>query len=141
MTGLLGQAARFGVVGVAATALHVALVLLLVEGPGVPPLSANALAFCAALALSYFGNHGWTFAASGRHRRHFPRFAAVALAGLALNQGIMAVAVAGLGLDYRIGLAVVVAVVPALSFLANRAWAFGPTAAPARGHGPEHSPS
>ena len=132
MRALVGQAARFGTVGLAATALHVAVVLALVELLAVPVLSANLLAFCAALALSYWGNHGWTFAARGRHEHHFPRFAAIALAGLVLNQGIMAGAVSGLGLDYRIGLAVVVVVVPLLSFLANRAWAFGAPRQPER---------
>ena len=119
---------RFGLVGVAATLLHVALVLALVERVAAPLYLANGLAFCAALALSYLGNHAWTFRASGRHEVHFPRFVAVALAGLALNQGIMALAVEGLGLDYRIGLMLVVTLVPLLSFLGNRAWAFaGPT--------------
>ena len=124
MSPVLQQAARFGVIGLAATALHVILVLALVEGPGLPVLLANGIAFSAALALSYAGNHGWTFRARGRHGRHFPRFVAIALIGLALNQAIMAAAVSGLDLDYRLGLAAVVVVVPVLSFLANRAWAF-----------------
>ena len=125
---LLGQGLRFGAVGLAATLLHVVLVLALVEGPDLPVLLANGLAFCAALALSYLGNHGWTFRANGGHQRHAPRFLAVALAGLVLNQAIMAASVDGFGLDYRLGLALVVTLVPLLSFLANRTWVFqGPT--------------
>ena len=124
MSGLLGQGLRFGAVGLAATLLHVALVVVLVEGPGVPVLLANGLAFCTALALSYLGNHGWTFRARGRHERYAPRFLAVALAGLVLNQAIMAASVDALGLDYRLGLAFVVTLVPLLRFLANRTWVF-----------------
>ena len=72
----------------------------------------------------YLGNHRWTFAAKGAHAVHFPRFTAIALAGLSLNQAIVYVMVEVMVLDYRDALIIVVLVVPALSFVLNRGWVF-----------------
>lgn len=123
MSALFGQSLRFAVVGLAATAVHVGVALALAAA-GWAPLWANFVAFGAALALSYFGNHGWTFGAGGRHGHHFPRFVALALAGLALNQAIVFIAVERAGWSFGAALAVVVLVVPVLSFALNRVWVF-----------------
>jgi putative flippase GtrA len=48
----------------------------------------------------------------------------IALSGLVLNQAIVYLMAERLGWDYRLALAVVVLVVPALSFIANRGWVF-----------------
>ncbi|MDH3473017.1 MAG: GtrA family protein [Rhodospirillales bacterium] len=118
------QAARFAVVGGTATLSHLAVAVVLVEGPGLAPVLANFLAFCAAVLVSYLGNHSWTFGARGEHLLHFPRFAAIAVTGLALNQAIVYTMVEVVGADYRLALVVVVLVVPALSFALNRGWVF-----------------
>lgn len=125
MTALPRQAFRFAVVGVMATMTHVTVAVVMVEAAAVRPIWANLIAFCAALFVSYGGNHRWTFGQVRGHGRSFPRFATVAVAGLVLNQTIMwALAERG-GLDYRIALAVVVLVVPALTFMLNKLWVFG----------------
>jgi putative flippase GtrA len=115
---------RFGVVGVAASVTHVVVALLLIERAGVPLLWANALAFSVAVFVSYFGNHAWTFRRAGHHRRHFPRFLAVALGGLALNQSIVFLAVEVAGMPYLYGILLVVLIVPGLSFALSKCWAF-----------------
>lgn len=128
------QVGRFGIIGVGATLTHVVIVLALVEGRIMGPFAANVVAFSAALFVTYVGNHKWTFALTGAHRRHFPRFIVIALLGLSLNQGVVYLIVEALGWDYRIALALVATVVPAITFLLNRGWAFS--------HGPEgpHAP-
>jgi len=118
------QATRFAVIGAAATITHVSVAVLAVERLSTPVLLANALAFAAAVLVSYFGHHAWTFRRSGRHGKHFPRFLLVALAGLAANQAIMFAIVNLAGLDYLFGLALVVLIVPASSFVLSRRWAF-----------------
>ncbi len=118
------QFGRFALIGAMATTTHILLAIVLVELVGLPPVSANFLAFCGALAVSYLGNHRWTFAANGRHEHHFPRFAIVALIGLALNQSIMYGTVVVAELDYRIGLAAIVILLPLLTFGLNRKWVF-----------------
>jgi putative flippase GtrA len=124
MPALLQQIARFAGVGGIATLVHVALGLLIARHFAVPVLLANTIAFMAAVGVSYLGNHGWTFARIGRHDKHFPRFLLVSFTGLALNQLIVYAAVYVGGFDYVYGLAVVVVVVPALSVLMSRHWAF-----------------
>ena len=89
MTPMTAQLWRFGVVGIAATITHFSVAIGLVELAGLPVLGANFLAFAVALGVSYGGNHRWTFERSDAHRRYLPRFAAVAIGGLGLNQSIV----------------------------------------------------
>ncbi len=124
MTAIAGQSLRFLAVGGAATLVHVATAIALVEAAGWSILFANIVAFAFAVLVSYLGNHRWTFGRAGRHDHHLPRFIVLALGGLALNQAIVFGMVRSAGIDYRVALMVVVAVVPALSFVLNKVWAF-----------------
>ncbi len=124
MTAIAGQSLRFLAVGGAATGVHVATAMVLVETAGWSILNANVVAFAVAVMVSYLGNHRWTFGRSGRHDHHLPRFVVLAFGGLALDQAIVFAMVQGAEIDYRVALMVVVGVVPALSFVANRCWAF-----------------
>jgi putative flippase GtrA len=121
---LARQIFRFGVVGVAATVTHVAVAVTLIERVGTPVLAGNGLAFLVAVFVSYFGHHSWTFARDGFHDRHLPRFVTISLIGLALNQAIIFALVTLGGLPYLVGVLVVVSVVPALTFVLSRSWAF-----------------
>jgi len=121
---LFGQVLRFGAVGAAASATHVAVALILIEQVGLPIMTANGLAFAVAVLLSYIGNHSWTFARAGNHERHLPRFIAVSLAGFAVNQAIVFATVRLAGLPYIVGILIVILVVPAFTFLLSRSWAF-----------------
>ena len=85
---------------------------------------ANLFAFSLALLISFTGNYHWTFKASTPYTSAFPRFFTIALLGLGLNQTIMFSVVSLLALDYRLGLAAVIMVVPSISFMANKLWAF-----------------
>lgn len=123
---LHGQIMRFGLVGITATATHLATILVLVEWSGWSPLWANLLAFSLAVLVSFGGHYHWTFEASTSYSAAFPRFCITALLGLGLNQTIMFSVVSLLGLDYRLGLAAVIMVVPCISFMANKLWAFQP---------------
>jgi len=118
------RAARFAVVGGAATATHLTVGLLLAEGLGMAPFWANFLAFSAAVFVSYFGNLIWTFDLAEAGLERLPRFMVVALSGLAANQAIVFFAVNVAGWSYRLALAIVLLIVPALTYLANRQWVF-----------------
>lgn len=120
----LAKAFKFGLVGLGATAIHSLIVIALVQFVAWDPVLATIPAFIIAFLFSYRLNHGWTFGAIGNHRHHFCRFAIVTLTILACNLAIMYGAVDLLGLDYLIGLVVVIAVMPLVSFLLNANWAF-----------------
>jgi putative flippase GtrA len=116
---------RFGAVGLAATAVHFALLTLLVEAAGLPPPAANGAAFLGALGVTYLGQSLWVFPGRSRHGpRQMLRFAASLAIGFGANVAIMALSVQVLGLGYRAGFVLAVLLVPALSFVVNRFWVF-----------------
>jgi len=121
MTGLL----RFGVSGAIATATHATLFTAAVELFSIAPVIATTLSFCAALIVSYGLNFHWTFASSGMHRVILPRYAVVALTGLALNVMITYVVVNIGGHWYGYALLAVITIVPLMTFLLSKYWAFG----------------
>lgn len=121
---LPGQIMRFGMVGITATATHITTAMLLVEWAHLEPLKANFFAFSLAVLVSFGGHYHWTFKASTPYSSSFPRFSAIALLGMGFNQTIIFSVVNLLGLDYRFGLAAVIMVVPVISFMANKLWAF-----------------
>lgn len=67
-------AARFGLVGLLSTAVHIAIVWLLLALASVGPILANTLAFLTAFCISFTGNYLWTFRSPGNPRRAAFRF-------------------------------------------------------------------
>ena len=123
--GRLAQLFRFGIVGAIATAVHISVVVSLVESTVISdPLVANIVAFCCAVLVSYFGHNYWTF----QHRQHstkqFARFVLITLSALGLNQIILYVATRLIGLDYKIGLIFVILLVPIFTYFLARLWVF-----------------
>jgi len=115
---------KYGIVGLIGTALHTALLVLLVESVRMHPVPASAAGFLAALAASFILNRRWTFGVRRPGRHAFFKYTAVSVAGLALNGGIMFAAVEWLRLEYWIGQLVAVLVVPPVNFALNAAWTF-----------------
>lgn len=113
---------RFAVVGASASAVHAA-VGITASWLGLVPLAANTAGFIAALGVSYLGNSLWTFGVDAARPKAFARFVVLALAAFASNQAIVYGLTAKLGWSYAASLLVVLATVPALTFLAARSWA------------------
>ena len=113
----------FLLVGVAATAVHVAVGLAAAKAFGLAPLLANTVAFFAALAVSYLGNSKLTFRVPAKRWRAVLRYAALTGLGFALNQAIVALVVYRWGFDYALALAIVVVTIPPLTFVAAKYWA------------------
>jgi putative flippase GtrA len=129
---LFHQFLKFGVVGALATATHVSLYVLLVEWPELDPLTSNFLAFCVALLVTFLGNYHWTFAEevrSGKLKRlrSFLKLSLAALTGLALNSAIVVLIVDILRLEYLLAIPFMVTLVPVVTFLITRLWAFRPS--------------
>jgi len=121
------QYARFGCVGIIATVLHLALFATLIEGLGMPALPANALAFTAAVTVSFLGHARWTFGVYAG-RSAFGRFAIAAFLGLLLNSAIVWLVMEVAGAAYGYALAFMATVTPTAIFLVSRFWIFGSTA-------------
>jgi len=118
----LQQLIRFGIVGVSAMAVHFAVVSLLVPR-GMAPLLANFPAFLVAFQVSYLGHRHWTFREQGHGSSSYLKLLVVSLSSFAANEGLYAVLL-HMGLGYRAGLAVVLVLVSAITFLASRFWVF-----------------
>jgi len=121
---LVGSAVRFGLVGGLSTLVHVIAFFVFERVFGWGPTPSTTAAFMIAVGVSYVLHRSWTFQAEGLHTRHFPRFAFIALTGLGINVGVMHLTTEVLELSSLLGLAIVVTVVPAVSFLGNRYWGF-----------------
>lgn len=113
----------FGIGGIT-TFVHVVIGLIAHHGAGLAPFNANLVAFCFGFFMSYFGHRTYTFRSPGRMSRSMPRFFVIAAASLALNQIIVHGVVTMLGHPYWLALAVMVAIVPAFTYLLGRLWAF-----------------
>lgn len=122
---LVGQLARFGAVGMGATAIHVAVAgaYLLLSPPPASATCANLSGFAAAFAVSFAGNALYVFRYRGKVGPVFGRFLAVSLLTLAFSTAVSLVA-DRLGLSPLIALAAVVAGVPLISFLGHKFWVF-----------------
>jgi putative flippase GtrA len=128
MRRLSAQIFLFGLVGVSAMLVHMAVVWLLVEGIAFTPLRANVVGFLVAFAVSYLGHGRLTFRGHGaKTRAALPRFFLVATMGFVVNQGAYAVLLAHYGLQrYLPLLAMVLVGVAAMTFVLSRFWAFSP---------------
>ena len=117
---------RFGLVGVANTAVHAGIVIALMELLAPPAFIANGIAFCFANVMSYLLNSRFTFRIPAS-LLGYRRFLAVSLVSLGLTLLITSV-VEYLGLHYAVGLVMAIFVVPVLNYLVMKLWAFKPAA-------------
>jgi len=113
---------RFGVSGVIATGVHVAVATPLIYLLHASQVGANGVAFVVANVASYLLNTLWSFGATPT-RDSYLRFLIVSLLGLAMTLGISAGAQA-LGFGYWAGLAAILSVVPVVTFVLHRTWTY-----------------
>jgi putative flippase GtrA len=131
------QLSWFVLVGAAAAATHMAVVVVLVESLGWAPLAANVAGWMLAFFVSFGGHYRLTFSGSGAAL--WPaarRFALISFGGFVANQAAYAVLLRFSGLNYALGLFLVLLGVAAATFVLSRWWAFrqhhtGPSAPPA----------
>jgi len=121
---ILNEALRFGVVGIAATGVHLATLTAGVELAGIPPGLMNGLAFCAAVSVTYFGQTLWVFRVARRHALQTMRFAVSVLFGIFANMAIMTAAVHLVHVPYIYGFIAGLLLVPAATFILNKFWVF-----------------
>lgn len=120
---MIAQLARFGVVGIAAMAVHWIVVAVIVP-LGIVPLIANIIGFAVAFNVSYIGHRNWTFASEAGHATTLTRFLGVSITSFMLNEAMYSLLLRYTALDYRIALFIVLVAVAALTFVLSRYWAF-----------------
>lgn len=114
----------FVLVGATATLVHFGVVVALVRHDVMPPLTANLVAWVVAFTLSFMGHWRLSFRSqqapvwrSGR------RFFGVSVGGFMINHAIYALLL-HLGWSYAAALLVAMAIVPILTYVVSRYWAF-----------------
>lgn len=117
------QFVRYVIIGAAGTALHFATLVLLVQVGHVNAVVASTSGATAGALANYILNHRYTFASKQAHAQALPRFAIVALAGMAINAALMAVML-NLGWHYLLAQAFSSTVILVAGYLANRKWTF-----------------
>ena len=103
MRRLIGQAIKFGFVGVIAFGIDYGLLVLLTQIFGVNYLVSATVSFIVALVFNYVASMRFVFSrkAGVSRVREFVLFAVLAVIGLALNDLVMWAGVS-IGIDYRI---------------------------------------
>jgi putative flippase GtrA len=121
---LVRQGGLFFVVGLAATAVHALMALAARDLGHASPMAATAAGYLCAVGVSYLGNARFTFGRPALHGPQFVRFMVVSLSGFAVNAGLTWLLSSRLGWPFPATLAVIVVVIPVLSFTASKLWAF-----------------
>lgn len=113
--------ARFGVIGLVATAVHLIAASACVVVGEVQELPANILAFCIAFPVSYFGHRYFTFRTAGS----VMRFLMVSGASFVANNTILVALLELLQLEGVYAITAALVLTPIMVFLLSRYWVFG----------------
>lgn len=118
----LGRVLRFAAVGGMSTCVHVAVAFSLISEWGYVESIANGCAYGVAVLFSYTANASWTFA-GGHSPGSLWRFGSVSLFGLGLSMGVSHAAMIW-GVPALGGIALVVVIVPPLTYALHARWTF-----------------
>ena len=135
----LEQFVRFAIVGVIATAIHFAVLVVLVQGEFAGTVWASSIGFAASVLINYALNRSFTFRSRGAHADAFPKFMVVALIGLGLNGCLVWLFHVAVGLHYLLAQVLATAGTLSSNFVLNRTWAF-PEASLSRYHHHREAP-
>lgn len=119
---LIRQAARFSLSGLLVTGVHVLIATLLIQLILLSPSLANGVAFMVATIVSYLINTLWSFS-SPLHGRNLFRFGIVSFIGILISM-LVSGAAENQGLHYCYGIALVVCIVPPVTFLLHNFWTY-----------------
>jgi putative flippase GtrA len=120
----LRQFLTFGAVGVAATAIQYAVLIICVELLGLRPTLSSGIGFTLSAAANYQLNHRLTFRSSRPHRSAAMRFALVAAIALLLNVFVMDALTAHWHAPYLLAQIAATALVFLWTFGASAGWTF-----------------
>ncbi len=121
---LLHQVFRFGVIGLTAAFIQIGVVVALVQGFNMAPLSANVVGFLIAFQMSYWGHRLWTFkAADTLHVVAIPKLLLVQLINFTANETLFYFFLT-LHLPYPLALAIVLTILPIFTYFSSKLWVF-----------------
>ena len=117
------QFTRYAAVGVLATLVHYAILIVCVERARWPAWLASGCGASIGAQVAYLGNRWFTFSSRAGFGVSWLRFQILALAGALLGMMIVALAVY-LGIHYVLAQMLATGIAMVLTFLFNRSWTF-----------------
>ena len=115
---------RFGIVGVAATLIHLGVALYLNEVTAINIFIINVLAFMCAFGVSFCGHYFWTFKSDAPKLKAFIKFFSVALSGLIASSVMIFILMkAGIESDV-VKLVISILTIPAVTYVVGKLWVF-----------------
>ncbi len=122
MKKLVGQIAKFGVVGAIAFAIDFGLLVFLTEVFGVPYLISATVSFTVSVAFNYLASMRYVFAHKEgmSRRREFAIFVVLSVIGLGINNVCLWAGTDVLGIDYRVSKVVVTFIVMVWNFVTRK---------------------
>ena len=114
----------YGAVGLVGTLAPYATLVFLVHAMRIEPVTGSSVGAAIGAFVNYYLNHRFTFQSTVPHGKAFSRFVTVALAGMAVNAGVLAGAVYTLGIHYFVGQLAATGVAFLVTFKLNRRWTF-----------------
>lgn len=121
---MLRQFIRYAAAGAVGTAVQYAILVGLVEALRLHPVAASTAGAMAGALTNYGLNHRYTFGSEAPHAHALPRFAAIAIAGLALNAAVVAALVSAAQANYVAAQVAATVAVLSFTFFGNRRWTF-----------------
>lgn len=118
------KAARFAIVGVVATLVHLAVAQGALATGLASVFWSNALGFVVAFVAGFLGHQYFTFNQSSPFWQSFRRYGVIAVAGFTVNNVVLFGLVRGNILSEAVALAIAITIVPVGTFLASRFWGF-----------------
>ena len=119
-TNLVQQFTRFSGVGFVTAIGHYGLLIALVKGAGVNPVTASAAGALLGAVINYSLNYHFTFGSNKRHRDAILKFGVVATIGLLLNTFFMWAGIAILGMHFMLSQILATGLVIIWSFIGDR---------------------
>ena len=123
LRGLLGLLARFGLAGLANTAVGYAVILGLQNGLHLQPWLANVGGYVVGIGMGFALNRKFVFASEGRAQGEFLRYLVVILIAFAANQAMLAVALR-FGVEKNLAQLCGMVTYTALTFVLSRYFVF-----------------
>lgn len=118
--------AKFGIVGVTATFVHGFILWCGVEFAALPASISTVIGFMIGFFVSYFGHYYITFASKEPHKKSLPAYLVTAGIGAGINFVTFFLITDLLGQSYWLAFALVLVLVPPLTFTLSRVFAFKP---------------
>lgn len=116
--------ARFGIVGIAATIVHLSTVYLILENSSVNVIFSNGIGFATAFIVSFTGHYYWTFRSDRAVASAIKRFFLVSFGGFIANSICLEFLISSAFFSQFTSVFVSIFVIPIATFLLGKIWVF-----------------